>query len=445
MTDTLIKNARLVNEDSIVQGDLLISGQRIARMDTHIPAENVQVIDAMGKHLMPGMIDDQVHFREPGVTYKADIATESRAALAGGITSVMEMPNTKPQTVSIEALEDKFALAAGRAWANYAFYLGGTNDNVDQIRRLDPNQTCGIKVFMGASTGNMLVDDPAILEQIFRDAPTLIATHCEDTPTILANEEKYRAEFGEQIPMHLHPLIRSEEACWKSSSFAVELAQRHGTRLHVLHLTTAKELQLFQAGPAADKQISAEACVHHLFFDDEDYAEKGSFIKCNPAIKTRRDRLALQQALVADRLDLIGTDHAPHTLEEKQQSSYFKAPAGLPLVQHAVPMVLEMVHEQVMSLQQAVNKMCHAPAEIFKVHERGYLREGYFADLVLLDLQQRQTVTREDVLYKCGWSPLEGRTLHSSISQTFVNGELKYDNGQFIGTANGERLKFNRG
>ena len=444
MTDTLIKNARLVNEDSIVQGDLLISGQRIARMDTHIPAENVQVIDAMGKHLMPGMIDDQVHFREPGVTYKADIATESRAALAGGITSVMEMPNTKPQTVSIEALEDKFALAAGRAWANYAFYLGGTNDNVDQIRRLDPNQTCGIKVFMGASTGNMLVDDPAILEQIFRDAPTLIATHCEDTPTILANEEKYRAEFGEQIPMHLHPLIRSEEACWKSSSFAVELAQRHGTRLHVLHLTTAKELQLFQAGPAADKQFSAEACVHHLFFDDEDYAEKGSFIKCNPAIKTRRDRLALQQALVADRLDLIGTDHAPHTLEEKQQSSYFKAPAGLPLVQHAVPMVLEMVHEQVMSLQQAVNKMCHAPAEIFKVHERGYLREGYFADLVLLDLQQQQTITREDVLYKCGWSPLEGRTLHSSISQTFVNGELKYDNGRFIGAANGERLKFNR-
>ena len=297
---------------------------------------------------------------------------------------------------------------------------------------------------MGASTGNMLVDDPAILEQIFRDAPTLIATHCEDTPTILANEEKYRAEFGEQVPMHLHPLIRSEEACWKSSSFAVELAQRHGTRLHVLHLTTAKELQLFQAGPAADKQISAEACVHHLFFDDEDYAEKGSFIKCNPAIKTRRDRLALQQALVADRLDLIGTDHAPHTLEEKQQSSYFKAPAGLPLVQHAVPMVLEMVHEQVMSLQQAVNKMCHAPAEIFKVHERGYLREGYFADLVLLDLQQQQTITREDVLYKCGWSPLEGRTLHSSISQTFVNGELKYDNGRFIGAANGERLKFNR-
>ena len=444
MTDTLIKNALLVNEGSIVQGDLLISGQRIARIDTHIPAEDVQVIDAMGKHLMPGMIDDQVHFREPGVTYKADIATESRAALAGGITSVMEMPNTNPQTVSIEALEDKFALAAGRAWANYAFYLGGTNDNVDQIRRLDPNQTCGVKVFMGASTGNMLVDDPAILEQIFRDAPTLIATHCEDTPTILANEEKYRAEYGEQIPMHLHPLIRSEEACWKSSSFAVELAQRHGTRLHVLHLTTAKELELFQAGPPGNKQISAEACVHHLYFDDQDYAEKGSFIKCNPAIKTRRDRLALQQALVADRLDLIGTDHAPHTLEEKQQASYFKAPAGLPLVQHAVPMVLELVHEHVMSLEQAVHKMCHAPAEIFKVQERGYLREGYFADLVLLDLQQDQTVTREDVLYKCGWSPLEGRTLHSSISRTFVNGELKYDDGQFMGAANGQRLKFSR-
>jgi len=445
MTDTLIKNAQLVNEGTIMQGDLLISGQRIARIDTDIAAENARVIDAMGRHLMPGMIDDQVHFREPGVTYKADIATESRAALAGGITSVMEMPNTNPQTVSIQALEDKFALAADRAWANYAFYLGGTNDNVDQIRRLDPNQTCGIKVFMGASTGNMLVDDPAILEQIFRDAPTLIATHCEDTPTILANEEKYRAEFGEQIPMHLHPLIRSEQACWKSSSFAVELAKRHGTRLHVLHLTTARELELFQAGPAATKQISAEACVHHLYFDDQDYEEKGSFIKCNPAIKTRRDRLALQQALVADRLDLIGTDHAPHTLEEKQQSSYFKAPAGLPLVQHAVPMVLELVHQHVMSLEQAVSKMCHAPAEIFRVEERGYLREGYFADLVLLDLQQDQTVAREDVLYKCGWSPLEGRTLQSSINRTFVNGELKFDNGQFIGAASGQRLKFNRG
>lgn len=444
MTDILIKNALLVNEGKSVPGDLLISDHRIARMDSHIPAENAQVIDAKGKHLMPGMIDDQVHFREPGVTYKADIASESRAALAGGITSVMEMPNTNPQTVSIDALEAKFALAAGRAWANYAFYLGGTNDNVDQIRQLDPNQTCGIKVFMGASTGNMLVDDPAILEQIFRDAPTLIATHCEDTPTILENEEKYRHAFGEQIPMHLHPLIRSEEACWKSSSFAVELAKRHGTRLHVLHLTTARELELFQVGPAADKQISTEACVHHLYFDDDDYSEKGSFIKCNPAIKTRRDKLALQQALVADRLDLIGTDHAPHTLEEKQQTSYFKAPAGLPLVQHAVPMVLELVHDKVMSLEQAVSKMCHAPAEIFKVRERGYLREGYFADLVLLDLQQAQTVTREDVLYKCGWSPLEGRTLRSSISQTFVNGELKFDNGQLIGAANGQRLKFNR-
>lgn len=444
MTDILIKNALMVNEGKSVPGDLLISDHRIARMDSHIPAGNARVIDAMGKHLMPGMIDDQVHFREPGVTYKADIASESRAALAGGITSVMEMPNTNPQTVSIGALEAKFALAAGRAWANYAFYLGGTNDNVDQIRQLDPNQTCGIKVFMGASTGNMLVDDPAILEQIFRDAPTLIATHCEDTPTILENEEKYRHAFGEQIPMHLHPLIRSEEACWKSSSFAVELAQRHGTRLHVLHLTTARELELFQAGPAADKQISAEACVHHLYFDDDDYSEKGSFIKCNPAIKTRRDKLALQQALVADRLDLIGTDHAPHTLEEKQQPSYFKAPAGLPLVQHAVPMVLELVHDKVMSLEQAVSKMCHAPAEIFKVLERGYLREGYFADLVLLDLQQAQTVTREEVLYKCGWSPLEGRTLRSSINQTFVNGELKFDSGQLIGAANGQRLKFNR-
>ena len=440
MTKTLIKNAQMVNEGNIQQGDLLIVDGRIDQVASSISASGADVIDAEGAWLMPGMIDDQVHFREPGATHKADMATESKAALAGGITSFMEMPNTNPQTVTLQALEDKFGLAVGRAWGNHAFYLGGTNDNIEQIRRLGANQTCGIKVFMGASTGNMLVDDPATLEQIFRDAPTLIATHCEDTPTIQVNEEYYRAQYGEEIPMRFHHLIRSEEACWKSSSFAVDLAKRHGSRLHVLHLTTAKEMALFEAGSSRDKRITAEACVHHLFYSEVDYEEKGSFIKCNPAIKTAKDRAALRQALTDGRLDLIGTDHAPHTLEEKLQPSYFKAPAGLPLVQHAVPMVMELVQDGVLSMEAAVDKMCHAPADLFAVKERGYLREGYWADLVLLDMESELEVRREDILYKCGWSPLEGRVMRSRILKTFVNGELKYDNGSFLGEAGGQRL-----
>lgn len=444
MATLLIKNALLVNEGLCREGDLLIKEGLIAQVGGDIAAAGAEVIDADGMVLMPGMIDDQVHFREPGVTYKADIASESRAALAGGITSVMEMPNTKPQTVTLAALEDKFALAAGRAWTNFAFYLGGTNDNIDEIRRLDPNQTCGVKVFMGASTGNMLVDDPHTLEQIFRDCPTLIATHCEDTPTILVNEARYREQYGEQIPMEYHPLIRSEEACWRSSSMAVDLARRHGTRLHVLHMTTARELALFEPGPVAGKRITAEACVHHLYFSDQDYAAKGTFIKCNPAIKTAADRAALRQALIDDRLDVIGTDHAPHTLEEKLDPSYFKAPAGLPLVQHAVAMVLELVHDKVLTLEQAVHKMCHAPAQLFGVAGRGFLREGYAADLVLVDMQTPQRVEREDVLYKCGWSPLEGAVLRSRVRHTFVNGEHKYADGGFQGEAGGQRLRFAR-
>ena len=440
----LITNARMVNEGQIQEGDLLVVDGRIARIGGAISAPGVEVLDAAGQVLMPGMIDDQVHFREPGVTHKADIATESRAAIAGGITSFMEMPNTKPQTVTLDALEAKFALAAGRAWGNFAFYLGATNDNLDEIRGLGVNQTCGVKVFMGASTGNMLVDDPATLEHIFRDAPGLIATHCEDTPTIQANEQRYREQYGDQIPVRFHPMIRSEEACWKSSSFAVDLARRHGTRLHVLHLTTARELALFAPGPIGGKQITSEACVHHLYFSEADYERRGSFIKCNPAIKRAEDRAALRRALAEDRLDVIATDHAPHTLEEKQDTSYFDTPAGLPLVQHALAMALELVHDGDLSLPRLVHKVSHGPAELFRVHERGYLREGYWADLTLVDLDAPQRIERSQVLYKCGWSPLEGDVLRSRVSATVVNGELKYRDGKFFGEAGGMRLAFDR-
>jgi dihydroorotase len=444
MNKLLISNARMVNEGQVKEGDLLVVDGRIEQIGTGISAPDAKVIDAAGQVLMPGMIDDQVHFREPGVTYKADMATESHAAIAGGITSYMEMPNTNPQTVTLERLEEKYGLAQGRAWGNHAFYLGATNDNIDEIRRLEPKQTCGIKVFMGASTGNMLVDKLETLEQIFADAPTLIATHCEDTPMIQANEQRYREQYGDEIPMRFHPLIRSEEACWKSSSMAVDLARRPGTRLHVLHLTTARELALFDAGPIGGKRITAEACVHHLYFSEADYAQRGNFIKCNPAIKRVEDRDALRAALAEDRLDVIATDHAPHTLEEKQESSYFKVPAGLPLVQHALAMALELVHDGILSLPQLVHKVSHGPAELFNVRERGYLREGYWADLTLVDMQTPQRIERADVLYKCGWSPLEGDTLRSRVTATVVNGELKYRDGEFFGGASGVRLEFDR-
>lgn len=440
----LIKNARLVNEGEEREGDLLVVDGRIARVGGEIAAENAEVLDAMGQVLMPGMIDDQVHFREPGATHKGDLATESRAALAGGITSFMEMPNTRPQTVTVAALEDKYTMAKGRAWGNYAFYLGATNDNIDEIRRLGRDQACGVKVFMGASTGSMLVDDSNALEKIFADAPTLVATHCEDTPTILANQEVYRERYGEEIPLRFHPLIRSEEACWQSSSMAVDLARRHGTRLHVLHLTTARELALFEPGPISGKRITAEACVHHLYFSEKDYARRGNFIKCNPAIKGKADRDALRAALAEDRLDVIATDHAPHTLDEKLDPSYFKAPAGLALVQHALSMALELARDGVMSLPQVVRKVTHAPAELFKVRDRGYLREGYWADLVLVDMDTPNRIEREQVLYKCGWSPLEGEVLRSQVTATIVNGRVKYRDGEFFGKADGIRLDFAR-
>ncbi len=442
--DILVKNARMVNDGHILEGDLLISGGRIQRVAAEIPASGgVRVLQADGRLLLPGMIDDQVHFREPGAPQKADMLSESAAALAGGITSFMDMPNTNPQTVTLAALENKFALAAERAMANYSFYLGATNDNLSQIQTLKPNQTCGIKVFMGASTGNMLVDSAPMLEAIFRDAPTLVATHCEDTPTILRNERKFREKYGEEVPMECHPQIRSAEACYLSSSMAVDLARRHDTRLHLLHLTTARELDLLTAGPLDEKRITAEACVHHLFFDDRDYEMKGAFIKCNPAIKSRADRDAIRKALVDNRIDVIGTDHAPHTIEEKL-GTYFKAPAGLPLVQWALPMVLELYHDRLISLEQLVEKTSHGPARLFNISQRGYLREGYWADLVLIDLVSPYRIERESVRYKCGWSPLEGYRLRSRVVTTIVNGEVAYHEGRVNQAVRGKRLEFER-
>jgi len=442
--EILIKEAVMVNDGLVSEGDLLISGGRIERVDSGIPARgNVRIIEAAGQTLIPGMIDDQVHFREPGATHKADLHSESMAAVAGGITSFMDMPNTNPLTVTLEALEQKFELAAERCVANYSFYLGATNDNIEQIRALKPDQACGIKVFMGASTGNMLVDRRESLEAIFANAPVLVATHCEDTPTVEKNEAEYRERYGEDVPMRYHPAIRSEEACFLSSSLAVGLARRHGTRLHVLHLTTARELELFEAGPLDHKRITAEACVHHLFFDEGDYELKGSFIKCNPAIKRHSDREALRRALKDDRIDVIATDHAPHTLDEKL-NSYFKAPAGLPLVQWALPMALELCHDGQLSLEQLVEKTSHGPARLFQIAGRGYIREGYWADLVLLDLDSPYRVERDAVLYKCGWSPLEGVRLRSRVTTTLVNGRIAYRDGRVNEGIRGQRLRFDR-
>jgi len=442
--EILIRNASMVNDGRVLEGDLLIRNGRIERIDPQIPAsDKTRVLEADGRTLLPGMIDDQVHFREPGSGEKADMRSESQAAVAGGITSFMDMPNTKPQTVSLDALEAKYRLAAERSLANYSFYLGATNDNLEQIRALAPDQTCGIKVFMGASTGNMLVDREETLRAIFRDAPVLVATHCEDTPTILRNEAIYREKYGEDVPMACHPLIRSAEACYLSSSMAVELAREYDTRLHVLHLTTEREMALFEPGPLDGKRITAEACVHHLYFDDRDYEFKDAFIKCNPAIKSQADRDAIRRALVDDRIDVIGTDHAPHTLDEKL-NSYFNAPAGLPLVQWALPMVLELYHDRLITLEQLVEKTSHGPARLFNIQQRGYLREGYWADLTLIDLHSPYRVEREAVLYKCGWSPLEGRRLRSRVVATFVNGQVAYYEGRVNGTVRGQRLVFDR-
>jgi dihydroorotase len=436
-----IKNARVVNEGRIAESDILIRSGRIERIAPDIPADHGdRVLDAAGRYLVPGFIDDQVHFREPGLTHKGDMATESAAAVAGGITSFMEMPNVKPPTTNREALADKYRRASGRSRANFAFYLGATNENLEEIRQLEPAEACGVKVFMGASTGNMLVDAPAILEQIFSDAPVIVATHCEDTPTIHANEKVFRERYGDDVPMSAHPQIRSAEACYKSSSLAVDLARRHGTRLHVLHLTTARELELFDDGPLKDKSITAEVCAHHLFFDESAYAELGTLIKCNPAIKTLADREALLAALITGRIDVIATDHAPHTLEEKKRP-YFDAPAGLPYAQQALLTLLEHFNDGVLPLELIVEKTSHAVAELFGIRDRGYIREGYWADLVLVDPGQETVVASDEQFSKCGWTPFDGYRFRSSITATLVNGVIVYQNGVLTEAIPGQRLE----
>lgn len=443
MSSTLIVNARLVNEGREYDGDLRIEDGRIAQIGSGLAARGDEtVVDARGRRLLPGMIDDQVHFREPGLEYKADMATESAAAVAGGLTTFMDMPNTNPPTLDAQALEDKYRRAAGRAWGNYGFYLGASNDNLAAIQTLDPRTAPGVKVFMGASTGNMLVDDPVTLDAIFRDVPTPIITHCEDTPMIDAELARYKAQYGDDIPARFHPDIRSREACKKSTELAISLARRHGTRLHVLHISTADELALFEAGPIEGKRITAETCIHFLRFDRDDYEKLGHLIKCNPAIKDPADREALIRAVAGGVIDVLATDHAPHTLEEKARP-YTGAPSGLPLVQFALNAALELVHEGHLTTAQVVDKFAHAPAKLFDVDRRGFLREGYAADLVLID-DTPYTVQREDVLSKCGWSPFEGRTFHSRIASTWVNGVLAWDGSALVGAPNGQRLAFNR-
>ncbi|GAB2612034.1 dihydroorotase [Novilysobacter erysipheiresistens] len=448
MTSTLIVNARLVNEGREFDGDLRFEDGRITGIGKGLSARaNETVVDAAGRRLLPGMIDDQVHFREPGMEYKADMAVESGAAVAGGLTSFMDMPNTSPPTLDAEALEDKYRRAAGRVRGNYGFYMGTSTTNLEHIQRLDPLTAPGVKVFMGASTGNMLVDDPEVLNAVFRDVPTPIITHCEDTPMIEANTARYKAQYGDDIPAECHPDIRSREACQKSTELAISLARKHGTRLHVLHISTANELALFETGPlvradGSRKQITAETCIHFLRFDRSDYAELGHLIKCNPAIKDASDREALIRAVAGDVIDVLATDHAPHLLEEKQ-NPYTKAPSGLPLVQYALNAALELVHEGHLTTAQVVQKFAHAPAQLFDVKNRGFLREGYAADLVLID-DTPLTVRREDVLSKCGWSPFEGRTFHSRIASTWVNGVLGWDGERLVGAPNGQRLEFDR-
>jgi dihydroorotase len=440
----LITNARLINEGKTIDADVLVAGERIEQVGAGISApEGARVIDAGGRYLMPGMIDDQVHFREPGLTNKGDLATESAAAAAGGITSFMDMPNVNPQTTTRSALAEKYELAPGRCTANYAFYLGGTNTNADEIRRLEVNEACGIKVFMGASTGDMLVDDPQALELIFEHAPVLVVTHCEHSPTIRDNEARAKAEFGEDVPMTEHPKIRSAQACFASSSLAIDLARRHDALLHVLHLTTAMEMPLFSKAHRSEKRITGEVCVHHLWFDESRYPSLGARIKCNPAIKTADDRRALIAALNDGRLDIIATDHAPHTASEKNKT-YFKAPAGLPLVQHAVQVLFDLVSRGELTAELVVEKTTHAVADIYGVIDRGYVREGYYADLVIVDPDRPCTVEPGNLLAKCHWSPFEGHTFTSTIDTTIVNGTVVYRDGSLTGEKAGQRLQFNR-
>jgi dihydroorotase len=444
MGSILLKNASIVSDHVIYESDILVQEDHISKIDRNIGHKTAKVIDLAGSYVLPGFIDDQVHFREPGLTHKGTIATESRAAIAGGITSYMEQPNTNPQTTTLQNLEAKFAIANSTSFANYSFLFGGTNDNLEELKRLDKNACSGIKLFLGSSTGNMLVDNEEVIEKIFRNTAMVISAHCEDETTIRQNLAQYRQIYGDAIPMKCHPLIRSEEACYISSSKAVALAKKTGARLHVFHVSTGKETDLFQNDrPLAEKKITAEACIHHLWFSDEDYDAKGSLIKWNPAVKTVEDRSKLWEAVLDDRIDVIATDHAPHTLEEKNRV-YEKAPSGGPLVQHAVPALFEKFHEGLISLERIVEKMCHNPAILFQIEKRGYIREGYFADLTVANLNKPWTVTKGNIAYKCGWSPFEGVGFKSSITHTFVNGHLAYENGNFSNERNARRLTFNR-
>ena len=440
----LIRNATIINEGASYKGSVLIKNERIVEIYTDQVPEEIsnrsQIIEANNLYLIPGVIDDQVHFRDPGLTHKGDMRCERRAAIAGGVTSYMEMPNTNPQTISIDAWKQKTELAHGKSFANYAFYLGATNDNLAELKKADSKNLCGIKIFMGASTGNMLVDDKKALQAIFAEVDMLIATHCEKESIIRDNIEKYTKEFGEDIPIKYHPLIRSAEACYESSAEAIELADRYGARLHVLHLSTGQEMRLFDAKPLSEKKITAEVCVHHLWFTDEDYERYGSRIKWNPAIKTERDRHNLRQALLEGKLDVIATDHAPHTLEEKEGGA-LKAASGGPLVQHSLQMMMQLVSDNIFSKEQVVEKMCHAPAKLFGVKDRGFIREGYFADLVLVDPNKPYTITKDNILYKCGWSSLDGETLSSSINTTILNGKVVFHNGEVMGEPSGQVLE----
>lgn len=439
----LIKNANVVNEGEIFVADVLLVDGKIAKIGNDLAAQEAVIIDATGKYLLPGVIDDQVHFREPGLTHKGEIYTEAKAAVAGGITSFMEQPNTSPPATTIELLEQKYSRAAEVSLANYSFFMGTTNTNLEELLKLDPTQVAGVKIFLGSSTGDMLVDNEAELDLIFEKVKTLIAVHAEDDVMIKSNLEEYKAKYGENIPVEFHGLIRSREACYASSSKAIARAKKFGTRLHVFHISTAEELALFDNTiPLKEKKITAEVCIHHLWFSDEDYKTKGNYIKWNPAVKTANDREEIWKALLDNRIDVIATDHAPHTIEEKEQS-YLKAPSGGPLVQHSLVAMLEKSREGKITIERVVEKMCHAPAELFRIDKRGFIREGYWADLVLVDLNSPWIVTKQNVLAKCGWSPFEGISFHSQVEKTFVNGNLVYDQGKMNESHKGMRLNFN--
>ena len=443
----LIKDINIVNEYKITKANILVENdiiKIISEKKINVSDNNHIIIDGNGKYAFPGIIDEHVHFREPGLTHKADIYTESRAAVAGGVTSVMDMPNVNPQTVTIKDLNNKIKIAEKKSFTNFSFYLGVTNNNIDEIKNINPKTVCGIKLFMGSSTGNMLIDDIDYLNTVFKESPTLIATHCEDEEIIIKNTAKYKEIFGNDIPFNYHPKIRTAEACYKSSALAVKLAEKHNSRLHILHLTSEKEIQLFKNNiKTKDKQITAEVCVNHLWFDEHDFDKLGSKIKCNPAIKSETDKTALLQALKNNYIDTIATDHAPHLFNEKQ-NSYFKAPSGIPIIQHSLLMMLEFYHQNKISLEQIVDKMCHKPAEIFNIDKRGFLKENNFADITIIDINDKTTVTKDTILYKCKWSPLENYSFSSKITHTIINGNLVYENGKFNEQFKGKALTFNR-